>query len=81
MKRSSLRANGASSATEATPATWLAKPRSRHASMREMPERPARSRADTPSSVLPRQDTRPMPVTTTRRRPPAVCAAWLIRRA
>ncbi|TCG08635.1 hypothetical protein BZM27_10635 [Paraburkholderia steynii] len=37
MKRSSLRSNGGSPTTDATPATCVPKPRSRHASTRVMP--------------------------------------------
>lgn len=75
MKRSSLRSNGASRATDATPATCDANPRSRHASIRSTRERPARKAVETSSSVLPRHDTMPIPVTTTR------CRLTLIERA
>ena len=67
MKRFCLRSMLASRSISGTPATCERRPSPAYSGIWRMPLRPARSAADTLSRPLPRLDTMPMPVTTTRR--------------
>src|SRR5690554_2109312 len=67
MKRRSLRSINSSRSISTTPATWLRKPRSAYSSLKRMPERPFLSASTTACASLPRHETMPRPVTTTRR--------------
>src|SRR6185437_4981536 len=67
MKRFSLRSITASRSIFGTPATWLRKPSSLYSCIARIPLRPSRSALATVSCSLPRHDTMPIPVTTTRR--------------
>src|SRR6185312_3783737 len=67
MKRFSLRSITASRSMFGTPATWLRMPSSAYSGIARMPLRLSRSARDTVAGWLPRHDTMPMPVTTTRR--------------
>src|SRR5687768_3307300 len=66
MKRLSLRSISASRSMSGTPATWLRRPSSAYSGMKRMPGRSSRNDVPTAAASLPRQDTMPMPVTTTR---------------
>src|SRR5690348_10776115 len=67
MKRRALRSMAVSRSTCGAPATWLRRPSVAYSGMARMPERPSRKACATSSGALPRQDTIPIPVTTTRR--------------
>src|SRR4051812_47330173 len=67
MKRFSLRSITASRSMFGTPATWLRMPSSAYPGIARIPLRPSRKAPVTVSRSLPRHDTMPMPVTTTRR--------------
>src|SRR5690554_248943 len=67
MKRRSLRSISSSRSMSTTPATWLRKPSSAYSSLKRMPERPFLSASTTACASLPRHETIPRPVTTTRR--------------
>src|SRR6476659_7966606 len=66
MKRLSLRSICASRSMSGTPATWLRRPSSAYSGMNRIPARRSRSDAVTVAMSLPRHETMPMPVTTTR---------------
>src|SRR6476659_8163529 len=66
MKRLSLRSICASRSMSGTPATWLRMPSSAYSGMKEMPGFSARNDSVTLALSLPRHETMPMPVTTTR---------------
>src|SRR5690606_19857604 len=67
MKRRSLRSIRPSRSASGLPATWLRRPIPANSGMATMPERWVRSDSLTAAMSLPRQETMPLPVTTTRR--------------
>src|SRR5690606_17538460 len=67
MKRLSLRSMAAARSISGTPATRLRSPSSSYSGTKRIPARPSRRDADTVSRSLPRHETTPIPVTTTRR--------------
>src|SRR5690606_20432827 len=67
MKRLSLRSISAARSMSGTPATWLRSPSSAYSGTWRMPGRRARRESATAAASLPRQETMPSPVTTTRR--------------